>query len=148
VPRGKQPYTYPRDVRRGPLITITDENAGSDGDIVTAMIQEHGLGPVVGTRSWGGVIGIEPGTKLVDGSTVTQPRHAIWIVNRRWSVENHGVDPDVEVPVPPQAWAQGLDPQLDTAVELALAAIAQTPAATAPTTHDRPPTSIPPLPPR
>lgn len=148
VPRGKQPYTYPRDVRRGPLITITDENAGSDGDIVTAMIQENGLGPVVGMRSWGGVIGIEPGTKLVDGSTVTQPRYPIWIMNRRWSVENHGVDPDVEVPVPPQAWAQGLDPQLDTAVELALAALAQAPPATAPTTQDRPPTSAPPLPPR
>jgi tricorn protease len=148
VPRGKLTYTYPRDVRRGPMITITDENAGSDGDIVTAMIQERGLGPVVGMRSWGGVVGIGPATKLVDGSTVTQPRYAIWIVNRRWSLENHGVDPDVEVPAPPQAWAQGLDPQLDTAVELALAALAQRPAATAPTTDDRPPTSTPPLPPR
>ncbi|MGH3550992.1 MAG: S41 family peptidase [Pseudonocardiaceae bacterium] len=148
VPRGRVPYTYPRDVRRGPLVTVTDENAGSDGDIVTAMIQERGLGPVVGMRSWGGVVGIGPSTKLVDGSTVTQPRFAMWIVNRRWSVENHGVDPDVEVPVPPQAWAQGLDPQLDTAVELALAALAQTPAATAPTTDDRPSTSAPPLPPR
>jgi tricorn protease len=58
------------------------------------------------------------------------------------------VDPDVEVPVPPQAWAQGLDPQLDTAVELALAALAQTPAATAPTTDDRPSTSAPSLPSR
>jgi len=148
VPRGRVPQTYPRDVRRGPLVTVTDENAGSDGDIVTAMIQERGLGPVVGMRSWGGVVGIGPSTKLVDGSTVTQPRFAMWIVNRRWSVENHGVDPDVEVPVPPQAWAQGLDPQLDTAVELALAALAQTPAATAPTTDDRPSTSAPPLPPR
>ncbi len=148
VPRGKLPYTYPMDVRRGPLVTIINENTGSDGDIVTAMIQERGLGPVVGMRSWGGVVGIEPGTKLVDGSTVTQPRYGIWIVNRRWSVENHGVDPDVEVPVPPQAWAQGLDPQLDTAVELALAALAQAPAATAPTTDDRPSTSTPPLPPR
>ncbi|MGH3857838.1 MAG: S41 family peptidase, partial [Pseudonocardiaceae bacterium] len=148
VPRGKLPYTYPRDVRRGPLVTVTDENAGSDGDIVTAMIQERGLGPVVGMRSWGGVVGIGPSTKLVDGSTVTQPRFAMWIVNRSWSVENHGVDQDVEVPVPPQAWAQGLDPQLDTALELALAALAQTPAATAPTTDDRPSTSTPPLPPR
>jgi tricorn protease len=148
VPRGKQPFTYPWDVRRGPLITITDENAGSDGDIVTAMIQERGLGPVVGMRSWGGVVGIDSGIKLVDGSTVTQPHFAVWIVNRRWAVENYGVDPDVEVPVPPQAWAQGLDPQLDTAVELALAALAQTPAATAPTTDDRPSTSAPSLPSR
>lgn len=148
VPRGKLPHTYPRNVRRGPLVTIADENAGSDGDIITAMIQERGLGPVVGTRTWGGVVGIEPATKLVDGSTVTQPHYAMWILNRRWSVENHGVDPDVEVPVPPQAWAQGRDPQLDTALELALAALAQTPAATAPTTDDRPSTATPPLPPR
>lgn len=146
VPRDRLPYPYPRDVRRGPLVTITDENAGSDGDIVTAMIQERGLGPVVGMRSWGGVVGIGPATKLVDGSSVTQPRYALWIVNRRWSVENHGVDPDVEVPMPPQAWAQGLDPQLDTALELALAALTQTPAATPPTTDDRPPTAPPPLP--
>ncbi len=148
VPRGMLPFPYPRDVRRGPLVTITDENAGSDGDIITAMIQERGLGPVVGMRTWGGVVGIGPATKLVDGSSVTQPRYAMWIVNRRWSVENHGVDPDVEVPMPPQAWAQGLDPQLDTALELALAALAQTPAATAPTTDDRPSTATPPLPPR
>ncbi|MGH3694046.1 MAG: S41 family peptidase [Pseudonocardiaceae bacterium] len=148
VPRGRLPFTYPRDVRRGPLVTLTDENAGSDGDIVTAMIQERGLGPVVGMRSWGGVVGIGPEAELVDGSSVTQPRYAMWVVNRGWSVENHGVDPDVEVPMPPQAWAQGLDPQLDTALELALAALAKTPAATAPTTDDRPPTAPPPLPPR
>ncbi len=148
VPRGMVPYTYPSDVRRGPLVTVTDENAGSDGDIVTAMIQERGLGPVVGMRSWGGVVGIGPDARLVDGSSVTQPRYAMWVVNRGWSVENHGVDPDVEVPVPPQAWAQGLDPQLNTALELALAALAQNPAATAPTTDDRPSTSTPPLPPR
>lgn len=79
---------------------------------------------------------------------MTQPRYPMWIVNRRWSVENHGVDPDAEVPVPPQAWARGLDPQLDTAVELVLATLAQKPAATAPTTQDRPSTSAPPLPPR
>jgi tricorn protease len=148
VPRGKLPFPYPSDVRRGPLITVTDENAGSDGDIVTAMIQERDLGPIVGMRSWGGVVGVGPGVQLVDGTIVTQPRYAMWIVNRRWSVENYGVDPDVEVPMPPQAWAQGLDPQLDTALELALAALARTPAATAPTTADRPSTAPPPLPPR
>ena len=104
TPRQASPH-LPDGRPAGPMVTVTDENAGSDGDIVTAMIQERGLGPVVGMRSWGGVVGIGPATKLVDGSTVTQPRYAMWVVNRRWSVENHGVDPDVEVPVPPQAWA-------------------------------------------
>ena len=148
VPRGMQPQTYPADVRRGPLVTITDENAGSDGDIVTAMIQERDLGPVVGMRSWGGVVGIDGKFTLVDGTAVTQPRYATWIVNRAWSVENHGVDPDIEVPMPPQVWAAGADPQLDTAVQAVLAALAHTPAASAPITDDRPPTVAPPLPPR
>lgn len=148
MPRGMQPQTYPDDVRRGPLVTITDENAGSDGDIVTAMIQERGLGPVVGMRSWGGVVGIDGKFSLVDGTAVTQPRYATWIVNRAWSVENHGVDPDIEVPMPPQAWAAGTDPQLETALEVVLATLERTPAAVAPTTQDRPSTLAPPLPPR
>ncbi|UZJ25267.1 PDZ domain-containing protein [Rhodococcus antarcticus] len=148
VPRGKRAGTYPDDVRRGPMVTITDENAGSDGDIVTAMIQERGLGPVVGMRSWGGVVGIDGKFRLVDGTAVTQPRYATWIVNRGWSVENHGVDPDVEVPVPPQAWAAGLDPQLDTALELVLAELERSPAAVAPTTDDHASTAPGVLPPR
>lgn len=148
VPRGARAGTYPADVRRGPLVTITDENAGSDGDIVTAMIQERGLGPVVGMRSWGGVVGIDGKFSLVDGTSVTQPRYATWIVNRGWSVENHGVDPDVEVPVPPQAWAAGLDPQLDVALELVLAELERNPAVEAPTTEEHVSTAPGPLPPR
>ncbi len=148
VPRGMQPQTYPDDVRRGPMVTITDENAGSDGDIVTAMIQERGLGPVVGMRSWGGVVGIDGKFSLVDGTAVTQPRYATWIVNRAWSVENHGVDPDIEVPMPPQAWAAGTDSQLETALDVVLDALRRAPAAVAPTTQDRPSTLAPPLPPR
>lgn len=148
VPRAKRANTYPDDVRRGPLVTITDENAGSDGDIVTAMIQERGLGKVVGMRSWGGVVGIDGKFSLVDGTAVTQPRYATWIMNRGWSVENHGVDPDVEVPVPPQAWAAGLDPQLDAALELVLAELVRSPAAEAPTTGDHVSTAPGALPPR
>lgn len=148
VPRHKRANTYPADVRRGPLVTVTDENAGSDGDIVTAMIQERGLGPVVGMRSWGGVVGIDGQFTLVDGTAVTQPRYATWIVNRGWSVENHGTDPDVEVAFPPQAWAAGTDPQLDAAVAVVADELASTPAAVAPTTDDRPSKATPPLGPR
>lgn len=148
VPRHKRAGTYPDDVRRGPLVTVTDENAGSDGDIVTAMIQARGLGPVIGMRSWGGVVGIDGQFSLVDGTAVTQPRYATWIVGHGWAVENHGTDPDVEVPFPPQAWAAGSDPQLDAAVERALADLARTPAAVAPTTTGRPATAPGPLGPR
>lgn len=146
--RGWEPFTYPSDARRGPLVCVTDENAGSDGDIVTAAVKELGLGPVVGTRTWGGVIGIDGRYALVDGTSVTQPRYAFWFDSVGWDVENHGVDPDVEVPVPPQAWARGEDPQLDTALRLLLEALDAQGFATPPDTALRPSRVPPPLPPR
>ena len=120
-----QPVSYPEDGRRGPVVTVADEFAGSDGDIVTAAIKLLGLGPVVGTRTWGGVIGIEgmPGHELVDGTHMTVPRYAFSFDEYGWGVENHGVDPDVEVLITPDDWAAGRDPQLETAVRLALEAL-------------------------
>ena len=85
---------------------------------------------MVGTRTWGGVIGIDGRYRLVDGTRVTQPRYAFWFDDVGWDVENHGVDPDVEVVITPQDWAAGRDPQLERAVEIALAALAERPAAT------------------
>ncbi|MEU5691646.1 PDZ domain-containing protein [Actinosynnema sp. NPDC020468] len=124
--------SYPGDAPRGPVVAIADEFAGSDGDIVNVAIKEMGIGPVVGTRTWGGVIGIDMRYHLVDGTLVTQPRYATWFGGPGWGVENHGVDPDVEVVITPQDRVAGRDPQLDTAVRLALEALAQRPAATPP----------------
>jgi tricorn protease len=150
VPRGLRPGTYPQDLPRGPLVALTDEYAGSDGDMVTAAIRILGLGPVVGTRTWGGVIGIEgmPGWPLVDGTHITVPRYAIWLEGYGWGVENHGVDPDVEVAISPGDWAAGRDPQLETGVRFALEALAARPPAQPPATSDRPSRARPPLPPR
>nr|BFE87161.1 hypothetical protein GCM10020093_097620 [Planobispora longispora] len=78
LPRGLSPITYPEDAPRGPLVAVTDHNAGSDGDIVTAAFKIHKLGPVIGTRTWGGVIGIEDDHRLVDGSAITVPRYSFW----------------------------------------------------------------------
>lgn len=124
---------YPSDAPRGPLVALADEWSGSDGDIVNAAFQAYRLGPVVGTRTWGGVIGIDSRYSLVDGTGITQPRYSMWIEGYGWGVENHGVDPDVEVVITPQDWAAGRDPQLDEAIRLALAALAETPAAQPPT---------------
>ncbi|MFD7654597.1 PDZ domain-containing protein [Actinosynnema sp. NPDC059797] len=124
--------SYPNDAPRGPVVAIADEFAGSDGDIVNVAIKEMGIGPVVGTRTWGGVIGIDMRYTLVDGTLVTQPRYATWFAGPGWGVENHGVDPDVEVVVTPQDRVAGRDPQLDTAVRLALEALEARPAATPP----------------
>jgi tricorn protease len=152
VPRGLRPGTYPQDAPRGPVVAVTDEFAGSDGDIVTAAIKILGLGPVVGTRTWGGVIGIDsPFHQLVDGTEITVPRYATWLDGFGWAVENRGVDPDVEVIMSPDDRAAGRDPQLETAVRLALEALETRPAAAppvAPATADRPSLRRPPLPPR
>src|SRR6202042_3263706 len=77
VIRWHRPESYPQDGRRGPLVTLADWAAGSDGDIVTSAIKLLGLGPVVGERTWGGVIGIDgiPGHELVDGTHMTLPRY-------------------------------------------------------------------------
>jgi tricorn protease len=129
---GYQVSTYPQDAPLGPIVAVANEFAGSDGDIVTAVIKARGIGPVVGTRTWGGTIGIDMRYRLVDGTQVTQPRYATWLSGTEWGVENYGVDPDVEVLKAPQDWVAGRDPQLDTAVELALRALTETPAATPP----------------
>lgn len=87
---------------------------------------------MVGTRTWGGVIGIDSRYRLVDGTLVTQPKYAFWLEGYEWNVENHGVDPDVEVVQAPQDHAAGRDTQLDAAVRIALAALEENPAKTAP----------------
>ena len=123
---------YPHDAPRGPVVAVANEFSGSDGDIVNAVIKAMGIGPVVGTRTWGGVIGIDMRYHLVDGTLVTQPRYATWIEGPGWGVENYGVEPDVEVVMTPQDHAEGRDPQLDEAVRLALETLEVTPAAQRP----------------
>ncbi|MFC1409881.1 PDZ domain-containing protein [Streptacidiphilus sp. N1-12] len=132
VVRDRTPHTYPEIAPRGPLVSVADEFSGSDGDIVNAAFQALKLGPVVGVRTWGGVVGIDGRYKLVDGTGVTQPRYSTWMEGYGWGLENHGVDPDVEVVCTPQDWAAGRDPQLDEAIRIALAALQETPAATPP----------------
>jgi tricorn protease len=146
--RWLQPEPYPQEARRGPLVTVADEFAGSDGDIVTAAVKLLGLGPVVGTRTWGGVIGIEGRQGLVDGTTVSVPRFAFFFDEYGWGVENHGVDPDVEVLITPDDAAAGRDPQLETAVQLALEALDKQSPPVPPKVATGPAKSRRPLPPR
>jgi tricorn protease len=114
MPRGEKPRTYPHHAPRGPVIILTDEFAGSDGDIITQVSKLRGIGPVIGTRTWGGVVGIDNRFSLADGTGVTQPRYATWFSGGiGWSVENFGVEPDIEVVFPPHAYAAGTDPQLE-----------------------------------
>jgi tricorn protease len=123
ISRWGRPQPYPADSPAGPLVAVTNEHAGSDGDIFTHCFKLLGLGPVVGKRTWGGVIGISPKHVLVDGSLTTQPEYAFWFSDVGWAVENYGTDPDIEVDIRPQEAVAGQDPQLDKAVALALSAL-------------------------
>jgi tricorn protease len=136
--RGYAPGSYPSDARRGPMVTIADMFAGSDGDIITAGIQSLGLGPVVGTRTWGGVVGIDGRYTLVDGTMVTQPRYSFWFEKFGWGVENYGVDPDIEVPVTPQDRVAGNDVQLDRALAEVARLLKRTPPVAPPVIPDLP----------
>ncbi len=123
VPRWGKPDPYPADSPPGPLVAVTNEFAGSDGDIFTHGFKLLGLGQVVGKRTWGGVIGVWPRHMLVDGSMTTQPEYAFWFADVGWAVENYGTDPDVDVDIRPQDAVAGRDPQLDKAIQLVLSTL-------------------------
>ena len=124
------PEPYMIQSPRGPLVALTDENAGSDGDIFSHSFKMLGLGPLIGKRTWGGVIGIEPYITLADGSVTTQPEFSFWFNDVGWGVENYGTDPTIEVDYPPQAYVAGKDPQLERAIAEALKLIEERPAPT------------------
>ena len=101
VPRRGAPVSYPEEAPAGPIVAITNEYAGSDGDIFTHGFKLLRLGPVVGMRTWGGVIGIDIHQPLVDGSVTTQPEYAFWFEDVGWAVENLRQRPRRRSPVLP-----------------------------------------------
>jgi tricorn protease len=139
---------YPTGAPHGPVVSVANEFAGSDGDIVNEAFKELRLGTIVGERTWGGVIGIDGRYTLVDGTSVTQPRYAFWFRDAGWSVENYGVDPDLVVPFPPQAWAAGEDPQLEAAIGVLEDALGAYEPLRMPPIATRPDRAAPALPPR
>jgi tricorn protease len=115
--RGGGISTYPARVLNGPFVVLTNEFAGSDGDIFPHAVQLEKLAPVIGKRSWGGVVGIRGDKPLVDGGLVTHPEYAWWDPKTGWSLENRGVIPDIVVENLPQDVARGVDAQLARGIE-------------------------------
>jgi len=105
--RGGGVYTYPYRTLNGPFVVLTNEFAGSDGDIFPTSVQLEKLAPVIGTRSWGGVVGIRGDKPLVDGGMVTEPEAAWWDPQQGWALENRGVIPDIEIDNRPEEVARG-----------------------------------------
>ena len=118
---------FPGGAIHGPKVMIINERAGSGGDYLPYTFRQAGLGPLVGKRTWGGLVGIGGYPTLIDGGSVTAPRMAIYFPNGRWDVENRGVPADVEVEFEPKAVHEGRDPQLEKAVELVLAKLKESP---------------------
>jgi len=147
LPRWGAPEPYIYESPRGPMVMLTNELAGSDGDIVSHSFKLLGLGPLIGKRTWGGVIGINPQHALVDNTLTTQPEYSFYFDDVGWRVENYGTDPDIEVEITPQDHAAGRDPQLARAIAEALRLIVERPPH-APAPPPRPRLAPAPLPPR
>src|SRR5205823_6303847 len=108
-PRWSAPKPYPDESPAGPMVALTNELAGSDGDIFSHAFKMLQLGPLIGKRTWGGVIGIWPRHRLVDGTVTTQPEFSFFFADLGWRVENYGTDPDIEVDNAPHDYARGAD---------------------------------------
>jgi tricorn protease len=120
-------HPYPPESVLGPMVALTNEWAGSDGDIFSHGFKMMKLGPLLGKRTWGGVIGFWPRQHLVDGALITQPESSFWFKDAGWGVENYGVDPDIEVDNTPQDDVRGVDAQLDRSIEEVLKLMAANP---------------------
>ena len=118
---------FPTSAIPGPKVMLINEQAGSGGDYLPYTFRQSGLGPLIGKRTWGGLVGIGGYPPLVDGGSVTAPRWGIWFPNGRWDVENRGVAPDIEVDFDPKLVRTGKDPQLDKAIEIVLGELAKNP---------------------
>jgi tricorn protease len=120
APRYGAIYRTPQASILGPKVMITNEFAGSGGDAMPWYFREAQLGPLVGKRTWGGLVGIGSIPVLMDGGRVTSPSFGFFNPQGQWDVENHGVQPDYEVDMDPKPVSEGHDPQLEKAVSLAL----------------------------
>jgi tricorn protease len=120
INRQRTPTTIPQQLIVGPKVCLLNHYSGSDGDIFPFFFRKYGLGPLIGTRTWGGVRGIRGEWTLLDGGYITIPEDAIYGLDSQWVLENHGVEPDVTIDDSPADWLAGRDPQLEAGVNYLL----------------------------
>jgi len=116
-------------VSRAHMALLTNRQAGSGGDELPNEFRQKGMGPVIGTRTWGGLVGVSMFIRLMNGAGLTVPDYRIYTPEGQWTVENEGVSPDIEVELDPAEMADGVDAQLKKGIEVLLAAIEQDPRA-------------------
>jgi tricorn protease len=120
VTREGHDWSSPSEAIYGPKVMVINEMSGSGGDALPWYFRKAGMGPLIGKKTWGGLVGIGGYPELIDGGRVTAPRAAIYGLNGDWEVENKGVAPDVEVDLEPSAWRAGRDAQLEKAIEVVM----------------------------
>jgi tricorn protease len=128
--REGEDFTTPVGSIYGPKVMIINEQAGSGGDMMPWLFRKAGVGKLVGKRTWGGLVGIYDYPQLIDGGAVTAPRVAFYNLQGEWDVENYGTPADIEVDFDPAEWRKGRDPQLEKAVEVAMAELKAKPTPT------------------
>ena len=134
--------TYPQQLVVGPKVCLMNHFSGSDGDIFPYYFRRYGIGPLIGTRTWGGVRGIRGEWTLLDGGYITIPEDALYSLDSHWILENHGVEPDIMVEDSPGDWLAGHDVQLEAGINYLLEELKKHPAGLAP-----PPAPLPAYPP-
>lgn len=125
--RDGEDYVTPVGAIYGPKAMIINEYAGSGGDMMPWLFRDAKVGPLVGTRTWGGLVGMAGAAPLMDGGFTGAPQSGFWNPNGTWDVENHGVDPDIEVEMDPRTVRDGHDPQLEKAVAVVLDSLNKNP---------------------
>ena len=126
-PREGKVLRDPERIFRGPWIVVINEDTGSNGEMFAEAIKIKKLAKVLGMRTWGGAIGIEPHQELVDGGGTTPPQFGLFGLDRTWLIEGHGVVPDIEVQNWPGDVVAGKDAQLDAAIENVMKSIQENP---------------------
>jgi tricorn protease len=120
-------YRMPFGTIPGPKAMLINEYSGSGGDLMPWMFRRAGIGPLIGKRTWGGLVGIGGYPVLMDGGSVTAPHFAFYSPEGKWEVENHGVDPDIVIEFDPKAWRDGHDVQLEKTIDLLMQELKKNP---------------------
>jgi tricorn protease len=142
VNRTRAATPIPQQILLGPKVCLINHYSASDGDLFPFYFRKYGLGPLMGTRTWGGVRGIRGDWQLLDGGYITVPEDSVYGLDSQWTMENHGVDPDIAVDDTPSDWMSGHDVQLEAGVNYLLEALKK-----APTELPPPPPLVPAYPP-
>ena len=125
--RDGKDWQWPPDSHQGPKCMLINGLAGSGGDMFPWLFRQSGLGKLIGTRTWGGLVGISGNPTLIDGGYTSVPTFGFYEKDGTWGVEGHGTDPDIEVIDHPSLMVDGGDPQLDRAIEHMLGEIRRAP---------------------